>query len=81
MQIEHFKYEIDDSNAIRCWNLNNPDELDRPFLYQPVKPDGTAWADRAEAEAWAVEFIQEMLKPAPEIVEVVDAEEAIEPTE
>ena len=81
MEIENFRYEIDENNAIRCWNLDIPDEQGRPFLYQPVNPNGNAWADHAEAEAWVNEFIQELLKPAPVIeeeAEEAEAEEVIE---
>jgi len=36
--------------------------LGAPFLFQPVHPDGRDWDDRADAESWVAEFIEEMLK-------------------
>lgn len=33
---------------------------DAPFIYQPHKPDGTSWADEAEARAWVEELIAPM---------------------
>jgi proteasome lid subunit RPN8/RPN11 len=62
--IENFKYEIDESNTIRIWDLNNPNENDAPFFLQPEHPDGTAWPSKTDAEQWAVNFINDLLKPA-----------------
>lgn len=76
-QVENYQYEIDDENVIRVWDLNNTNEENKPFLYQPVKPEGEAWADKAEAETWVNNYIQELLKPAP----VEDAEIVEEVTE
>lgn len=44
------RYEVKDK-AVYAWN----DELaqDTPFLYQPHYPEGTPFADDAEAQAWA----------------------------
>ena len=61
-----FRYEIDEKNAIRMWDDENPTETGAPFLYQPDRPDVVPWADRAEAEAWAEALIVEMTTPAPE---------------
>jgi hypothetical protein len=61
-----FRYEIDEKNAIRMWDDENPTETGAPFLYQPDRPDVVPWADRAEAEAWAEALIVEMTSPAPE---------------
>lgn len=61
-----YRYEIDEYNAIRIWDDQNPNENGAPFLYQPDHPDGRPWADRAEAQAWVVAFIAELLAiPAP----------------
>ena len=61
-----YRYEIDDQNAIRVWDDENPTETGAPFFYQPDRPDTTPWADRAEAQAWVDAFIVMLLTPAPE---------------
>lgn len=53
------------------WDLNLPDEEGRPFLFQPVNPDGNAWVSKEEVEQWAINFIAELMKPAEEIAEEV----------
>jgi hypothetical protein len=53
------RYEIDSDNAIRVWN----DGEETPFLFQPDWPDGSPWADAAEAESWAIAKIQELEDP------------------
>jgi hypothetical protein len=89
MQIDKYIYEIDETNTIRVWNAEVPDELGRPFLLQPDYPDGRSWESRAAAEAWIVNLINEWLKPveidlevdeitepeSPEVVEEVLEEE------
>jgi len=49
------RYEIDEKNAIRIWQGG----VDIPFLFQPNYPDGTPWADKADAENWAKAKIAE----------------------
>lgn len=49
----NYRYEIDEANAIRVY----ADDADVPFLFQPDYPNGTPWADRADAEAWAQLYI------------------------
>lgn len=61
-----YRYEIDDANAVRIWDDENPNENGAPFFYQPDRPDRTPWANRAEAKAWVDEFIAFLLRPAPE---------------
>ena len=43
------RYELDADNAVRVFY---PDS-DVASLYQPTWPNGDAWADAAEATAWA----------------------------
>lgn len=50
------RYEIDKNNTIRVFN----DLEDFPFALQPNWPDGTPWANREEAEAWAQLLIESM---------------------
>jgi hypothetical protein len=56
-----YRYEIDDANAVRVWDDENPTETGAPFFYQPDRPDATSWADRAEAQAWVEAFIAELV--------------------
>lgn len=71
MKISHYEYKIDENNAIRIWNLDNPNENNAPFFYQPVHPDGVAWESKDAAEQWAKDFLDKLLKPAPINEEVV----------
>jgi hypothetical protein len=52
-----YYYEIDENNAVRIWDTENPNENNAPFLYQPSFPDETPWSGREEAEKWANEYI------------------------
>jgi len=48
-------YKIDKTNTIRVFDdATNPNV---PFLLQDVHPEGREWADKAEAIAWAEQFI------------------------
>ena len=64
-----YRYEIDNANAVRVWDENNPTETGAPFQLQDVHPDARPWADRAEAQAWVDAFIADLLAPAPEPTE------------
>jgi hypothetical protein len=66
--MNRYHYEIDTDNAVRVWDLENPNEFNVPFLFQPVWPDGTPWSDRSEAEAWVELFIDSMLDEASEFL-------------
>ena len=63
--LSRYRYEIDDNDgfAIRCWDDENPNELGAPFLLQPEWPDGTPWANHAEAELWAQRLVAMKLDP------------------
>lgn len=61
-----FQSEINEKNEIRVWDTQNPNELNAPFLLQPNWPNGTEWADKAEAQAWLDLFIQSMENPESE---------------
>lgn len=58
-----YRYEIDQNNAVRVWDDENPNEYGAPFQFQPDRPDGQPWADRAEAQAWVDAFIAELFIP------------------
>jgi hypothetical protein len=79
MQIDKYIYEIDETNTIRVWNEEVPDELGRPFLLQPDYPDGRPWESRAAAEAWIVNLINEWLKPVEIDLEVDEITEPESP--
>lgn len=66
--MSRYRYEIDTENAIRVWDEENPNELNAPFLFQPDWPNGTAWADKAEAQAWVELYIESLLNPESELV-------------
>lgn len=53
------RYEIDDNNAV--WIYGDGESV--AFCFQPDWPDSTPWADRAEAEAWAIAKIAELTDP------------------
>lgn len=61
-----YRYEIDNQNAIRVWDDENPIETGAPFLFQPDRPDGRKWSDRGEAQYWAEAFIADLLAAASE---------------
>jgi hypothetical protein len=66
-----YRYEIDEHNAIRVWDDENPNENGAPFLYQPVHPDGSEWDSREEAEDWVEAYIANKIAAdaLPEITE------------
>jgi hypothetical protein len=60
-----YRYEIDNANAVRVWDDENPTETGAAFFYQPNHPEARPWADFAEAQAWVDAFIVMLLTPAP----------------
>ncbi len=59
--IAHYKYEIDADNAIRVWDLNNPNDDvpgNPPFMYQPHSDKSTEPFESAEA---AKEWIENVI--------------------
>jgi hypothetical protein len=63
-----YRFEIDEVNAIRVWDLDHPNKDNAPFFYQPDWPSGIAWADAEEAQAWAELFIESLENPESEFV-------------
>lgn len=63
-----FRYEINDNLELRLWDLENPNEKNAPFLYQPHWPDGTEWADKSEVQAWVQVFIESRENPDSEFL-------------
>jgi hypothetical protein len=52
------RYEIEDgTNAVKVFYDDNT----VPSLYQPTYPGGDAWADAAEAAAWAELYIESIV--------------------
>jgi len=70
--IGRYKYEINENNEIKIWDLENPNEFDAPFLHQPFNPAAGSWASKEEAEEWVTNKINELLNP-------VISEEVVEP--
>jgi hypothetical protein len=66
--MSRYRYEIDEANAIRVWDDENPNENDTPFFFQPEYPNGEAWEDAAAAEAWAELLIGSLEDPASELM-------------
>jgi len=57
------RYEVNANNEVFIWI----GETEEPNLFQPQWPDGTPWADKAEAENWAQQFFATINDPeAPE---------------
>lgn len=55
----NFRYEIDKKNAVWIFVQGN----DVASVFQPDWPDGTPWASKAQAEAWAKAWILSMTDP------------------
>ena len=70
-----YRYEINKENAVKVWDDKTPNENGAPFFYQPDRPGGLPWEDRAEAQAWVDAFIAEL---APEPLTVPVDEQALE---
>lgn len=54
-------YEVNENNEVYGWPTE--DKSGAPFLYQPHHPNGTPFADRADAEAWAEKWLYEFMNP------------------
>lgn len=55
-----FTFTIDENNAV--WGYAPNQEV--ACLFQPHKLNGDAWADTAEATAWAEAWVAHMTDPA-----------------
>lgn len=55
------RYEVTEAKEVMAWN----DELvqTEPFLYQPHYPDGSPFADTADAQAWAEAWYASFIDP------------------
>jgi hypothetical protein len=67
--IGKYKYEIDEQNAVRIWDIENPYEDNAPFFFQPNYPDNKPWESKKAAETWVTDIINEWLKPPVETTE------------
>lgn len=54
-----FTYSLDENNTV--WGYVST-QLE-PCLMQPTHPNGTPWADAAEATAWAEAWVAHMSTP------------------
>ncbi len=48
----NYRYEVDENNTVRLWDIDNPNENDAPILLQPHNPNGQDWSNRQEAVDW-----------------------------
>lgn len=69
------RYEIDKDNGVRVYE----DGADVPFRYQPFWPDTTPWANKAEAEAYALLLIESIENPESQYVPGVSPEKPKRP--
>lgn len=51
-----FTFTIDENNAVWGYAPNQEEAC----LFQPYRPDGTAWIDAADATAWAEAWVAHM---------------------
>ena len=58
-----YKYELGPKYEISVWDLDNPTPENVPHFFQPNWPDGTPWANKAEAENWAKALIELLSNP------------------
>jgi hypothetical protein len=70
-----YRYEIDEANAVRIWDEDNPNENGAPFIFQPDWPNGTPWQNGSEAEEWAALFVESLENPQSEFVPGISPEE------
>jgi hypothetical protein len=61
------KFEIDSNNVVRIWNDLYKQEA--PIILQDINPTGEAWANKEEAESWAVDYINMHVKFVEDIKE------------
>ena len=55
--MSRYRYEIDEQNVVRVWDSENQSEEGLPIFMQPDWPDSTPWANKEEAESWALAFV------------------------
>ncbi len=49
-----YTFEVDDNNAVRIFREGQ----EAPVIFQPDWPNGTPWADKAEATSWAELYVR-----------------------
>lgn len=57
-----YRYEVDEKNTLRIWDLEKPNHDGSPIILQPDFPDATPWT-REQAEEWAADWIEMMTNP------------------
>lgn len=57
-----YRYEVDESNTLRIWDLEQPSHNGDPIILQPDFPDVTPWT-LEQAEEWAADWIEMMTNP------------------
>jgi hypothetical protein len=72
--IDRYKYEIDEQNTVRIWDIEVVNENNEPFLLQPYYPNSIPWESKEAAENWAINYINELLNPVLEVTETTETE-------
>jgi hypothetical protein len=54
-----YTFEIDENNAVKIFKEGQ----EAPMIFQPDWPNGTPWANAAEATTWAEVFIANLEDP------------------
>lgn len=57
-----YKYEVDENNILRIWDLEQPYPSGDPLILQPDFPDATPW-NKDQATEWANDWIEMMTNP------------------
>lgn len=63
-----FQFHITENKELRIWDRENPNPKNAPVIFQPNWPDGTDWASKEEAEAWANVFIESIINSESEFI-------------
>lgn len=56
----NFKYEVDENNVVRLWDVDNPNEDNIPILIQPQKPTDEEWSNKKEAIDWIEGYLEDL---------------------
>lgn len=58
---KNYRYEVDENNAVKIFDIDNPNENGAPFLFQPDYPNYDPFKNREDAIKWAEDKMAEML--------------------
>ena len=60
---KNYRYEVDENNAVKIYDIDNPNENGAPFFFQPDYPNYDPFKDREDAIKWAEDKMAELLDP------------------